>query len=302
MKGVLDATIKIYVQGQIQSWPLASLMVSSTLLKVFELVVSSPKVIRYLDYKVLCDLAQIPYPADKIRVALVWDSFMWHDISDLPPELVQLREWIDSGRCAQKYQMALRVHEIVRHNTLIPKSLECFFIPEMDVNALTKSVYETFFYLNKDYFGGICEFTFLCMVKGYVTRMDMGMIQSNDLLTVDIQTKAKKFRFYDYCIDMYYAIIRFATSPTYRGRFLGSATSPSWVTKKRHRDIFYTPKELWKFFVEKSKIIPVKNEHVKRICKHFFWRVVLDSVRDVLPSFIQFTEDPLVPEYKGPSV
>jgi hypothetical protein len=290
MQGVLDANIKIYVQGQIQTRSLSSVMISSTLLKVFELVVSSPKVIRYLDYKVLFNLAEMPCPVNQQQL----------DPNDLPPEL---RDWIDSGRCAQKYQIASRIHDIVRHNTLIPNSLECFFDTSgSDVNALTKSVYETFFVSNKDYFGGICEFTFLCMAKGYSTRVEVEKVQTNDLLTTDIPSGTKKWRFYEECVDVYYAIIQFATSPVYHRRFSPCASSPSWATKKRHRDVIYTPKELWKFFVEKSKIIPIKNAHLRRVCKYFFWRVVLDSVREALPSFILFTEDPLAPEYKGPSV
>lgn len=307
MQEVLNTQVTAIYENESYMFPMSDLMIPGPVLDILELFASRSKTIHYMNnYDVFCDLAGIPRPTDKAAADLAWTTFFTMEPKNMPRELSLLYDWLDKGTCVAKLKTARYIRNIVHSSTDTPKVLECFFTKRLsEVDELAASVYKVFFVHARNYRYGACELAFLLMSKGYVHEMEATNILPDNFISVANNSHIRKWSCYDDCMDAYYAMIRFVTSPEYAHRFVATNASPSWRTKKRHRDVFYTTKELFDFFVEKAKEYGVQistSKNLRRLWKHFFWRLLLHYPHGTAPSFIQFKEDLSEPECKDPSV
>lgn len=307
MQEVLNTQVTAIYEDESYMFPMSALMLPGAIVDLLELFASRSKTIHYMNnYAVFCNLAGIPCPTDKVAADLAWSSFFAMDPKKMPRELALLYDWLDKGTCVAKLKMAKYIRNIVNSSIDTPKVLECFFTRRLsDVDELAASVYKAFFLSVNNYHLGACEVAFLLMSKGYVHEVETSNILPDNFITVTNIPNGRKWICYNDCMDAYYAMVRFVTSPEYEHQFVATNASPTWKTKKRHRESLYTTKEVFELFVEKAKeygvqISPSKN--LRRLWKHFFWRLLLRETHEKIPSFIQFKEDLSEPVCKDPFV
>lgn len=284
----------VFPDGRVRSFSLNDILFSDAELEILRFVTSASQTILSVDLNVLFNLASIKCASDTSAIKNAWNTFLWTEAEHLPPELVQLKEWIRDEKTKLKYQMALQIHQITSHyNTSIPRCLT--FVSEFycaNAKGVALTVYSRFFTLQTDRTSGMREFGFLLMSKGYAARTyEDALLDNNTLVYGDEQTPSKEWELYKPVLNAYYAMVGFLVRQNRLGTYSMCERSPSYKAKKRGRDIFYTCKELFVFFLEDAKkhhVEIIENKRLHVLWKHFFWRLVLNSTRETRPASIVF--------------
>lgn len=291
-QGVLSSIQFYCPDKRVRNYDLKDIILSTAELKILRLAISSSQTIASIDFNVLFTLAFIKCPSDTSVIEKAWKTFVWKDAEQLPPELAKLKEWIRDEKTKSKYQMALQIHQITSHyNASIPRCLT--FVADFycaHAKSVALSVYSHFFTLQTDRTSGMCEFGFVLMSKGYAARIHESTLFDTDTLVYG-EEPSKKWELHKPVVDVYYAMVGFLLRQKQVGTYSACEKSPSTKAKKRGRDIFYTCRELFAFFLEDAKkrhIEIIENKRLHVLWKHFFWRLALDSTREIRPASIAF--------------